>query len=209
MKREPARSVPSVTRTYDTTPRYGSNCASNTSPRTKSSLPLGGGTRVTIASRISAMPMPSFALQRIASLPSMTSNSSISFIDALGIGGRQIDLIDDGDDREVLFEREVVVRERLRFDALRRVDHEQRTLARAQRARYLRREVDVTRRVDEVELVARAVSCEVVERDGVHLDRDAALAFEVHRVEQLRFHLPLPDRARDFQEAGPKASSCP
>ncbi len=57
---------------------------------------------------------------------------------ALGIGRRQIDLVDDRDDREVVLEREVVVRERLRLDALRRVDDEQRALARGERARDLR-----------------------------------------------------------------------
>jgi len=34
----------------------------------------------------------------------------------------------------------------------------------------------------------------------VHLDRDAALALEVHRVEQLLFHLTHGDRTRYFEE---------
>ena len=72
---------------------------------------------------------------------------------AVGIGLRQVDLVDDRDDLEVVLEREVRVRERLRLDALRGVDDEQRALARLQRARDLVGEVDVAGRVDEVELV--------------------------------------------------------
>ena len=48
------------------------------------------------------------------------------FLDPLGIGGREIDLVDDRDDRQVVLERQVIVGQRLRFDALGRVDHEQR-----------------------------------------------------------------------------------
>ena len=70
---------------------------------------------------------------------------------------RQVDLVDDGDDLEVVLDREVRVRQRLRLDALRRVDDEQRSLARLERARDLVGEVDVPGRVDQVELVALPV----------------------------------------------------
>ena len=39
------------------------------------------------------------------------------------------------------------------------------------------------------------------QRHGVHLDRDAALALEVHGVEHLLAHLALGDRARDLEQA--------
>ena len=45
--------------------------------------------------------------------------------DALGLGGGEVDLVDDGDDREVELERHVDVGERLRLDALGGVDDEQ------------------------------------------------------------------------------------
>ena len=45
------------------------------------------------------------------------------------VGRRQIDLVDHRDDREVLFERQMVVGQRLRLDALRGVDDQQRALA--------------------------------------------------------------------------------
>ena len=73
---------------------------------------------------------------------------------ALRIGRGQVDLVHDGHDLEVVLDREVRVRERLRLDALRRVDDQQRALARLQRPRDLIGEVDVAGRVDQVQLVA-------------------------------------------------------
>ena len=116
--------------------------------------------------------------------------------DAVGVGLRQVDLVDDRDDLEVVVDREVGVRDRLRLDPLRRVDDEQRALARLQRARHLVGEVDVAGRVDQVQLVA-------LPRDahGLRLDRDPALALEVHRVEHLRAHLALRDGVRQLEDA--------
>ena len=54
-------------------------------------------------------------------------------------------------------EREEEVRQRLGLDALRGVDDENRALARRERPRHFVREVDVTRGVDQVELVRHAV----------------------------------------------------
>jgi hypothetical protein len=51
---------------------------------------------------------------------------------AFGIGLGKIDLVDDGNDLEIVLDREVRVRQRLRLDSLRGVDHEQRPLARLQ-----------------------------------------------------------------------------
>ena len=114
---------------------------------------------------------------------------------------REIDLVDDRDDLEAVVDREVGVRQRLRLDALRRVDEQQRAFARGERSRHLVGEIDVPRRVDEVEHVLLAVVRRVVEADGMRLDRDAALALEVHRVEHLRLHLARLQGAGDFEEA--------
>ena len=53
------------------------------------------------------------------------------------------------------------------------------------RPRHLVAEVDVTGRVDQVDRVVGPV-----ESDRLELDRDAPLAFEIHRVEVLLPHLP-------------------
>ena len=76
----------------------------------------------------------------------------------LRLGARQVDLVEDRDDLEPGVQREEQVRKRLRLDPLRRVDDENRALARRERARHLVREVDVPGRVDQVELVDAAVA---------------------------------------------------
>ena len=48
----------------------------------------------------------------------------------VGLGAREVNLVEDRDDLEVVIEREVDVGDRLRLHALRRVHHEQRALAR-------------------------------------------------------------------------------
>ena len=75
----------------------------------------------------------------------------------LRLGARQVDLVEDRNDLEPRVEREEQIRERLRLDALRRVDDEDRALARGERSRDLVRKVDVARRVDQVQLVEPAV----------------------------------------------------
>ena len=78
--------------------------------------------------------------------------------DRLGVGRRQVDLVEDGDEGQVLAQREVDVGERLGLDALGRVDDEDRALARLEAVADLVGEVDVTGRVDEVEAVDQAVA---------------------------------------------------
>ena len=120
---------------------------------------------------------------------------------ALDVRRGEVDLVDDGHDLEVVFEGEVDVGERLRLDALRRVDDEDGALARGKRTGDLVGEVDVAGGVDEVELVLLPVFGGVVHAHGRELDGDAALALEVHRVEQLRLHIALGYLPREFHEA--------
>ena len=112
----------------------------------------------------------------------------------------QVDLVDDRDDLEVVLDRQVGVGERLRLDALRRVDEQQRALARGERPRHLVGEVDVPRRVDQVEDVHLPVVGLVGQPDRVRLDRDPALALEVHAVEDLRLHLARLERPRHLEK---------
>ena len=62
----------------------------------------------------------------------------------------QIDLVDYGDNFEVLRNRQVGVRHRLRLDSLRGVDEQNRALARGERARNFVGEVYVSGGIDEV-----------------------------------------------------------
>ena len=109
--------------------------------------------------------------------------------DALRLGARKVDLVHHGDELQPGVHGEVRVRDRLRLDALRRIDHQQRALTGGERPGHLVVEVDVPGGVDQVQLVGLAVPGRVEDPDGLRLDRDAALALEVHRVEHLRPHL--------------------
>ena len=114
----------------------------------------------------------------------------------LGLGRGQVDLVERGDDREVVLDRLVAVRERLRLDALRRVDEQDHAFARGEAAADLVAEVDVAGRVDQVDDVAVPL-----EPDVLGLDRDAPLALEVHRVEVLGAHVARVDGAGQLEEA--------
>src|SRR5205814_8258448 len=62
-------------------------------------------------------------------------------------------------------------------------------------------EVDVARRVDEVELVDLAATGGVRQRDALRLDRDAALALDRVGVQHLVLHLARLEAAADLDDA--------
>ena len=110
-------------------------------------------------------------------------------LDPVGLGGRQVDLVQDRHDLVPGGDRLVDIGEGLRLDPLAGVDHQQRALARGQRAADLIGEIDMARRVHQVEDVILAVLGPVIEAHRLRLDRDAALALQLHRVEHLLAHL--------------------
>ena len=118
----------------------------------------------------------------------------------LGLGRRQIDLIDDRNDFQIVVQRQVRVRERLRFDALRCVHHQQRAFAGLQAARNFVGEIDVARRIDQIELIILPVFGAVIEPHRVRFDGDAAFAFQIHRIQHLRHHFALAERAGDSEQ---------
>jgi hypothetical protein len=85
----------------------------------------------------------------------------------------------------LIFSGLIDVGQRLRFHALAGVDHEQRAFAGGERARDFVREVDMARRVHQIEDVILAVLGLVVQPDGLRLDGDAALALDIHGIEHL------------------------
>jgi len=101
----------------------------------------------------------------------------------IGPGAGQVDLVEGRDDDQVLLDSEEVVGHRLCLHALRCVHHQQASLARLQRARHFIAEIDVSRRIDEVELVELAILVLVPQADGLGLDGDATFALEIHPVE--------------------------
>ena len=117
----------------------------------------------------------------------------------VGLGGRQVDLVQHRDDLEVGVQRQVQVGQRLRLDALGGVDEKHGALAGGQAAGDLVTEVDVARGVDEVEHVLLLVLARPGEPDRLALDRDAALALDVHPVQVLGPHLAAFDHAGELQ----------
>ena len=107
----------------------------------------------------------------------------------VGLGGRQVDLVEHRHDLVIVVDRLVDIGERLRLHALAGVDHKQRALAGGEAAVDLVGEIDVARRVDEVEHVVLAVARAVIEPHRLRLDGDAALALDVHGIEHLLDHL--------------------
>ncbi len=78
------------------------------------------------------MPIPVFAEARTAPLASRPMISSISSLHPLRLRGGEVDLVDHRHDLMVVLDALVDVGQRLRFDALRRVDDQQRAFARGQ-----------------------------------------------------------------------------
>ena len=117
------------------------------------------------------------------------------------LGAREIDLVDDRDDFEVVLDGEIGIGERLGLDALRGVHEQQRAFACREGPCDFVREVHVAGRVDQVEDVLLSGFRGVMEADRVGLDRDAPLTLQVHRVQHLRFHLAGLQGAGQFEKA--------
>ena len=107
------------------------------------------------------------------------------------VGGGKVDFIDYGYDFEIVIKREIAVGEGLSLDSLRCVDNKYRPLARGERTGNFICEVDVSRGVDKIENIILSVLGFIRHSDGRELYGYAPFSFEVHRVEELIFHISL------------------
>ncbi len=121
--------------------------------------------------------------------------------DPVGLGSGQVDLVDHGDQLEPVLDRQVGVGDGLRLDPLGGVDDQERALAGGEAARDLVGEVDVAGGVDQVQVVGPPVGGAVLDPHRLGLDRDPALALEVHRVEHLRLHFRRVDGPGELEDA--------
>ena len=119
-------------------------------------------------------------------------------------GVLQIDFIEHRNDRQVVFHRRQSIGHGLGFHALKRIDQQNGPFAAGQAPRDFVMEIDVAGRVDQVQFKyfeaahpssPRREGGEISHRNRAGFDRDAALAFQRHVVEQLLLHFPLLDRA--------------
>ncbi len=93
------------------------------------------------------------------------------------VGAGAVELVDEGEPRHVVAPHLAVDRHRLRLHAGDAAEHQDRAVEHAQAALDLDREIHVPGGVDDVDLVATPAAV-----GGGGLDRDAALALEVHAV---------------------------
>ncbi len=112
-----------------------------------------------------------------------------------------VDLVEHGDDLQILPQGKIEIRYGLSLYALRRVDHQQRTLARGYRARHLVGEVDMSRSVDQIEDVCLRVARGIFHLYGVALYGNTLFALQIHVVEHRIMHLALVERIRLFQQS--------
>ncbi len=122
------------------------------------------------------------------------------FFHPFGIGGRQVDLVDDGEDFEVAVDRQMDVGQSLRLDPLDGVDDEKGPFAGGERAGHFVGEIDVAGGVDQVDLIGVAVLRLVIHGDGAGFDRDAPFPFQFHIVEILRLHFAGFDRVGQLEQ---------
>ena len=120
--------------------------------------PLGAGMRAITASMMSRHALAGLGAGADRVLRRDADDVFDLVDDALRVGRRKVDLVQDRHHLDALLGRGVAVGDGLRFDALRGVHHQQRAFAGRQRARHLVGEVDVAGRVDQVEQIGLAVA---------------------------------------------------
>ena len=113
---------------------------------------------------------------------------------------REIDFVDDGNDREVALQRQVEIAQGLGFHSLRGIHHQQRPFTGGQTARHLVGKIHMARRVDQIQAVFPVPGARVAHLDGVQLDGDAAVALQFHVIQHLIHHGTLVHRVRHFQQ---------
>ncbi len=121
--------------------------------------------------------------------------------DALRLGTRQVDLIDDREHIQIVIQRQIDIGQSLCFDALRRVYDQDRTITGSQATGNFIVEVHMSGRIDQIEDIFIAVICLIDDAAGLRLDRDTSLALQFHIIQDLRLHFALCKQARLFDDA--------
>ena len=130
-----------------------------------------------------------------------TDNIFDLLLHAIRLGGWQVDFIQHWHNLVVDFNGLIDIGQSLRFHALAGIDHQKRAFASGQRAVYLIGKIHVARRVDKIELIGIAIGGFIVEAHGLGFNGDAALALDIHIVQNLVGHLARAQAARQLNEA--------
>ena len=98
------------------------------------------------------------------------------------VRSRQVDLVEHGEDLQIVLHSQISVGQGLGLHALCGVHHQNSALTGGQRPGNLVVEVHMARRVDEVQFIGLAVLSLVVQLHGTGLDGDAPLPLQIHVV---------------------------
>ena len=107
------------------------------------------------------------------------------------IGRWKINFVDHRQQGQVVFQRQVEIGDRLRFDPLRRIDNDQRAFARHQRSPHFVRKINVARCIDQIQQIFCSIRSLVIERNRITLDGNAPFTLDIHRVEHLFMQVAL------------------
>ena len=129
----------------------------------------------------------------------VTTNQAGDFLGMLvGFGAGQVDFVEHGDNGQIMVDGHIQVGQRLRFNALRGVDKQHRTLACGQRSGHLVCEVHMAGGINHAECVFGAVN-RPRHAHGLRFDGDAAFLLDIHAVEEAIAHLALRHDATQLQ----------
>ena len=122
-------------------------------------------------------------------------------LDLVRVRGGKVNLVDGRNDIQIGVHRQVGIRYGLRLDALRRVHDQNGAFAGGKGTRDLVGEVYVAGGVDKVKLVSLAIIGVIHDAHGVAFNGDAALAFDIHGIEQLRCHIAFVYGSGEFKNS--------
>jgi hypothetical protein len=114
-------------------------------------------------------------------------------LDPVDVRRRQVDLVDYRNDFQVVFQCQVEVGQGLGLDALAGVDQQQGPFTGGQGPGDLVGEVHVARRVDQIQIVGLAIFGFIWQTHGLAFDGNAALALDIHGVQNLVLEIPVRD----------------
>ena len=120
-----------------------------------------------------------------------TDNLLDFLLHPLGVGLRQIHLVQYRQYLEALLDCRVAIGDRLRLNPLTRIHYQQRALAGGERTGDFIGKVDVAGGINKVQLVRLAILRLIVERHALRFDSNAALPLKIHRIEHLISHFSL------------------
>ena len=122
------------------------------------------------------------------------------FLHPFRICRRQIHLVDDGNNFQVVIEGQIHVSQGLGLNALSSIDDQQCAFAGRQRPGNLVVKIHVTRGIDKIQHVFLAVLSLVNAADRLILNGNATFPFQIHGIQDLVLHLPFGQSAGHLNE---------